>query len=131
MGDTGSQRVLVVEDEPSISDVCRRVLLTEGFIVEIANNGKEAQKVIEKQAYDLCLIDIRTPAMNGMELFYWLKERHPALTGGVVFTTGGLVEGETKRFLDGAGCLFLPKPFSPEELRSVIRQAAARLGAAD
>jgi len=64
----GLKRILVVEDEPAISDVCQRVLTGEGFEVDIAVDGKVAQDMIGEKQYDLCLIDIRTPAMNGKKL---------------------------------------------------------------
>jgi len=54
----GAKRILVVEDEPAISDVCQRVLTGEGFEVDIAVNGKVAQGMIEEKQYDICLIDM-------------------------------------------------------------------------
>jgi len=78
----GAKRILIVEDEPAISDVCRRVLTGEEFEVDIAVNGKVAQDMLEERQYDLCLLDIRTPTMNGIELYQWLKEKHPQLAGG-------------------------------------------------
>ncbi len=115
--------VLVVEDEPAISQVCLRILTGEGFKVDIAVNGKVAQEMLEKKQYDLCLIDIRTPTMNGKELYQWLKEKHPQLAGGVIFTTGDVMGGDTQSFLEQAGRPFLPKPFTPDELRAIMRDA--------
>ncbi len=112
-------KILVVEDEPAISEICRRVL-SEDFEVDIAVNGKVAQDMIGKKQYDLCLIDIRTPVMNGRELYQWLKERHPQLLKGVIFTTGDVMGGNTQDFLDAAARPFLPKPFTPDELRLVV-----------
>ena len=120
---TGTKRILVVEDEPSISQVCQRVLTGEGLEVEIAVNGKVAQDMIENGQYDLCLIDMRTPAMTGKELYQWLKEKHPQAANGVIFTTGDVMSGDTQDFLEQAGRPFLPKPFTPGELRTVIREA--------
>ena len=86
----GAKRILVVEDEPAVSDLCRRVLTSEGFEVDIAVNGKVAQDMLEEKQYDLCLFDIKTPIMNGKELYQWLKEKHPQLASRVIFTTGEL-----------------------------------------
>lgn len=116
------RRLLVVEDEPSISDVCRRVLTREGYAVEIAANGKVAQGMIGSKPYDLCLLDIRTPAMNGKELYEWLQEKYPQLTKRVIFTTGDVLEGDTKSFIEGTGRPFLPKPFSPDDLKAIVRE---------
>ncbi len=121
--DTGTKRILVVEDEPAICDVCWRVLTDEGFDVGIAVNGIVAQDMIRNKQYDLCLIDIRTPKMNGRELYQWLKEKHPQLAGGVMFTTGDVMAGDIQSFLEHAARPFLPKPFTPDELKAMVREA--------
>jgi DNA-binding response OmpR family regulator len=122
MKSSAVRKVLIVEDEPPISRVCERVLTVEGFEADIAINGKIAQEMIEKKDYDLCLIDMRTPAMSGKELYYWLKEKHPQMAEGVIFTTGDVMGEEAKSFLEQAAKPFLPKPFTPEELRVIIKE---------
>jgi DNA-binding response OmpR family regulator len=117
------KRILVVEDEPVIGNVCVRVLTDEGFEVDIAVNGQVAEHMIEKQSYDLCLVDIRTPVMNGKELFQYISEKHPELAKRVVFTTGDMVGGDTLSFLKGTVRPYLPKPFTTNELRTVVREA--------
>ena len=112
--DSGMKRVLVVEDEPVISNVCERVLTSEGCEVDLAVNGKVAQDMIEEKQYDLCLIDIRTPEMNGKELYRWLQQKHPQLASRVIFTTGDVMSGDRP---------FLPKPFTLEELRTIVTEA--------
>ena len=118
----GAKRILVVEDEPAISTVCRRVLTTEGLEVDIAVNGEVAQDMVEEKQYDLFLIDIRLSAINGKELYQWLKEKHPQLTSRVIFTTGDVMSGDTITFLEQTGRLFLPKPFTPDELKAIMRE---------
>jgi len=113
-------KVLIVEDEPAISELCRRVLIEQGWEVDIAANGRIAQGLIEKTSYHLCLIDIRTPAMNGKELYQWLEEKHPALAKRVVFTTGSMLGEETMAFTKQTGRPLLPKPFTPEELKTIV-----------
>ena len=125
--DGDAKRILVVEDEPAISAICQRVLAGEGFEVDIAVNGRVAQDMLEAKQYDLCLIDIRTPEMNGEELYQWLKKKHPELTGGVIFTTGDVMGGDTQSFLEQGGRLFLPKPFTPDELKAVVREAVKEI----
>jgi len=122
MKSSAARKVLIVEDEPPISRVCERVLTGEGFEADIALNGKIAQEMIEKKDYDLCLIDMRTPAMSGKELYYWLKEKHPQLAESVIFTTGDVMGEESKSFLEQVAKPFLPKPFTPEELRVIIKE---------
>lgn len=120
---TSRKRILVVEDEPAISQVCQRVLIDEGFDVDIAANGLLAQDMLSKNEYDLCLIDIRTPKMNGNELYQHMKEKHPELTNKVIFTTGATLDNKLDVFFREAGRPYLPKPFTPDELRAIVRQA--------
>ena len=123
----GAKRILVVEDEPSICQVCQRVLIGEGFEVDIAVNGKVAQEMLGKKDYDLCLIDIRTPVMNGKELYQWIKEKYPELVSRVIFTTGDVMGGDTQGFLEQSGQPFLPKPFTPDELKTIIRETLRQI----
>ena len=100
---TGAKKILVVEDEPSITQVCQRVLRAEGFEVDVAANGKAGQDMIENKTYDLLLVDIRTPAMSGQELYEWLQEKHPQIAERVIFTTGDMMRGDTQTFLQKTG----------------------------
>lgn len=76
------KRILVVEDEPAICEVCIRVLSDEGFEVDVAENGKVAQGRLSRADYSLCLIDIRTPVMNGKELYQYILNNHPGWLRG-------------------------------------------------
>ena len=116
------KRILLVEDEPVVCTACQTILVSEGFEVDIAVNGKVAQDMIKKKHYDLCLIDIRTPAMNGKELYSWLKEKGLELTRGVIFTTGDVMGGDTQSFLKQAARPFLPKPFTSGELKAIVQE---------
>ncbi|MFC2003369.1 response regulator [Chloroflexota bacterium] len=120
---SSAKTILVVEDEPAITSVCRRVLTNEGLEVDIATNGKVAQEMIAKEEYNLCLIDIRTPIMGGEELYVWLLQEHPQMTRGVMFTTGDVMGGETTGFIERSGRPFLPKPFTPDELKTKVKEA--------
>jgi len=95
--------------------------------VDVASDGKAAQTLLGQNGdrYDLCLIDIRTPGMNGIELYQYLKEIGSEMINRVIFTTGDVVNDEIKTFLEETGRPFLPKPFTLDELRSVIRIALA------
>jgi len=117
------KKILVVEDEPVIATIARRVLTTMGFEVDTAVNGLVAQELLGKKHYDFCLIDIRTPAMNGKELYEWMRQQHPRRAEGVIFTTGDLMSGDTESFLKQSGRLCLPKPFGPDELETIMKKA--------
>jgi DNA-binding response OmpR family regulator len=121
------KRILVVEDEPAICEVCIRVLSDEGFEVDVAENGRIAQGRLGKKDYILCLIDIRTPIMNGKELYQYIINNHPGMAERVIFTTGDIADDYTQRFLELANRPFLPKPFTIGALREIVREFLKRL----
>jgi response regulator RpfG family c-di-GMP phosphodiesterase len=116
------KRALVIEDEPTIGRVCRKTLAAIGFDVDIALNGLIAQDMADETVYDLYLSDIRTPAMNGIEFYHYLNKIHPELVSRMIFTTGDVLSDEIRAFLEEYKVRFLPKPFTPEELRKVIEK---------
>jgi len=107
--------------------MCQRVLAREGFEAEIAVNGTLAQEMIEKKQYHICLIDIRTPRMSGAELYQWLQKNYPQVANQVIFTTGSLIDEETTAFIRQSGRPFLPKPFTPNELTAIVKEALKQL----
>ena len=114
--------VLVVEDEPGIAKLCVRTLTGEGFQVDIAINGEVGLAMWRKKSYDLCISDIMTPYMNGIELYQHLQKENPDAAARFIFTTGNLLNAEIKTFLDKTGRPLLPKPFSPENLREIVKE---------
>jgi DNA-binding response OmpR family regulator len=103
--------------------MCQRVLTREGFEVDIAVNGRIAQDMLEERQYHICLIDIRTPEINGTELYHWLQKKYPQVANQVIFTTGSLIDEKTMTFIEQSGRPFLPKPFTPDELTAIVKEA--------
>ena len=125
--DTGVKRILVVDDEAAICQVCRRALTSEGFEVDIAANGEMALGMLREKEYALILIDIRTPVMNGKELYQFIIGKHLKLADGVIFTTGDVLGGDVGNFLELAGRPFLPKPFTPDELKTIVKETLVQI----
>jgi CheY-like chemotaxis protein len=121
--DSNGKSVLVVEDESIIAIVCERTLIAEGFQVDVAINGEIALDMWKEKAYDLCISDIRTPHMNGMELFEQVRDEAPEAANKFIFTTGDVMSAAVKEFLDTTGRLYLAKPFIPDDLRAVVWKA--------
>ena len=117
-----TKRILVVEDEPAISQICRRVLTRDGFEVDTAINGEVAQEMLGEKAYTLILMDIRMPVMSGKEFYRILENQYPQLVDRVIFASGDVIGGETKSFMEKSGRPFLPKPFTPDELKTIVRE---------
>jgi CheY-like chemotaxis protein len=123
----GKGRILVVEDEPGITRVCLRTLVPRGYEVEVANDGSIAEGMLGGAAYDLMLVDIRTPVMNGIQLYEYITDNHPEMMKRVIFTTGDVISGDTQYFLEKSGQPVLAKPFTPEELIGIVNEALERL----
>ena len=120
MAESAPKRILVVEDEPSIGEICWEILTYEGFEVELASNGKVARKMVEAKTYDVILLDIRMPEENGKDFYQWFREKHPHLEKTVAFTSGDTLGGETIITVGASTRPFLPKPFTPDELKSFV-----------
>lgn len=122
----GVKRILVVEDEPRIRQVCQRALTSQGYHVDFATNGATAEDMLMKEDYDLLLIDIKTPVMNGKEFYRNIESRYPKLRDRVIFTTGDVISNDTQDFLKQAGRSFLLKPFTLDELQTIVRESLNR-----
>ena len=120
---TKGKRILVVEDEPIICEVCLKVLTGEGYEVEVAANGREGENKLEEKGYDLIIIDMRTPIMDGRQLYRQIGEKYPALVGRVIMTSGEVVGNDMQSFLDKYDIPFLPKPFTSKELKMAVKDA--------
>jgi CheY-like chemotaxis protein len=121
------RRILVVEDEPGITKVCLRTLIPQGYEVEVASNGSIAEGMLGSAEYDLILVDIRTPVMNGIQLYEYITDNYPELMKRVIFTTGDVISGDTQYFLEKSGQPVLAKPFTPEELIGIVNEVLEHL----
>jgi len=126
--DIGTKRILVIEDEPVICEICIKVLNKEGFRVEVVANNKLAEDRIKEEEYSLILVDIKTPIMNGKELYQSIIDNVPEMTDRVIFTTGDVMPGDTETFIRKSGRPFLPKPYTPEELGKIVNETLSQLG---
>jgi DNA-binding response OmpR family regulator len=115
-----TKKVLVVEDEQVIGAICRRVLTKEGFDVILTDDGNKAIKMLAENQVDLCLLDIRTPGMDGLELYGHISRNYPSLTSKVIFMTGDSLSKNIQEFAAKAGCRLLEKPFSTQELVNAV-----------
>ena len=122
----GIKRILVVEDEPGIRQVCQRVLTSQGYHVDFAINGAIAEDMLMQEDYDLLLIDIKTPVMNGKEFYKNIEGRYPKLLDRIIFITGDVISNDTQGFLKQTGRPFLLKPFTPDELQAIVRENLSR-----
>ena len=116
-------RVLVVDDEPIVLKSCRLVLEAEGWEVISAASVEEALAMLESIIPDLLLIDVKMPVHDGMYLMRKVKEMKPGIP---IIVMSGYATSETIKEAQGLGAaIFLPKPFTPDELSETLRSVAA------
>jgi two-component system NtrC family sensor kinase len=117
------KRILVVEDEPTIGLLCKRVLTASGFDVDVVNNGLDAKKVAEEKDYALCVSDVRLPGMTGIELYeHWKLTKNP-IAERLIFITGDTMNNYVRDFLKKTDRPCVMKPFEPEDLVKAVRKA--------
>jgi len=118
-----NQRILVVEDEPVIGNVCQKVLTRKGFSVDVVSDGNQAIDKIHDQRYDLCILDFRMPGIDGIQLYKYLAVNSPELSQNIIFTTGDTTSSLVSGFLNGSERVCLEKPFTPGELVAAVEMA--------
>ncbi len=114
-------RILVVDDEETLCQACSEVLRREGYQVTTAASGQEAVHMIQSGKPDVAFIDFMLPGMPGMAIMDEFNEKSPG-TVKVVMTAYATVSAALTALRHGAFD-FLPKPFTPDELRSVALRA--------
>lgn len=107
-------KVLLVEDDSSLGFVIQDQLTQNGFDVVKANNGEEGWKKYESMAFDICVVDVMMPEMDGFTLAQKIRTRD-GITPIVFLTAKSLAEDRLKGFEIG-GDDYVTKPFSMQEL---------------
>ncbi|HLV26009.1 MAG TPA: response regulator [Gemmatimonadales bacterium] len=117
-------RVLLVEDEGTVRTVAMRILQRRGFSVFVASSGEDALTMLAASGgVDVIISDVMMPGMSGLEL----AERVSATPAPppVVLMSGFATPEMDPNTLRRLAVRFLPKPFTPDELESVVRQVVA------
>jgi PAS domain S-box-containing protein len=119
---TGTETVLVVEDEDILRDLCSRILGELGYKVLQARNGAEAITLAHGYGdrIDLLLTDVVMPGMDGAELARRLVVRHPKMK--VLFTSGYTDDAISRHGVLDAGVSFIGKPYTPSALAKKVRE---------
>jgi len=117
---TEQARILVIDDEESIRKSLAAVLEEKGYIVDTAENGKEAIERSKTRPYNLALIDIRLPDMDGVQLLTGMKETIPK-TVKIIITGYPSLENAIEAVNKGADA-YIIKPFDMNKLLDMIKE---------
>ena len=113
--------ILVVDDETGICQNVKKILAKGNFDVTAANSGREALKMMAEKPFELVISDVVMPEMNGLQLLKSLKANWPQ-TKTVMMTAYASTNTAMRAIRLGA-LDYLPKPFTPNELRAMVDQA--------
>ena len=117
---TESARILIIDDDESIRKTICMKLQHAGYQVDTAGNGKQAVEMTDTKFYNLAVIDIRLPDMDGIRLLTSLKETTPKMVK-IILTGYPLLENVVSAVNKGADA-YLIKPVNTDELLKVIRE---------
>jgi DNA-binding response OmpR family regulator len=124
MGDEErKRRILVVDDEPDLTMLCRMSLEHSGFEVDTFNDSQEALSKFKPGSYDLVILDIKMPKMDGFELYYEIKKKDN--NAKVCFLTASELyyeEFRTNEYDALDKKLFIRKPIDNEELLKEVNK---------
>ncbi len=112
--------VLLVEDDLQLAKIVKRILESKNFKVILVEDGKEALKFIKEKDFDLYLVDINIPEINGLELVKYIKELEK--DGKIVMITASVEEHNFKKAYEYGCDDYIKKPFHATELEVRIKK---------
>jgi DNA-binding NtrC family response regulator len=117
-------RILVVDDEKVVRDSLTQWLKEDGYEVQSAPDAKEALLLLKQSPWELALIDIKMPGMDGLELQHRIRDASPG-TAVIIMTAFAAVDTAVQALKDGAFD-YITKPFDPDHLNHLLRNIAER-----
>ena len=119
-----NQRILIVDDEKNIRLTMKQTLQTLGYEISTAVDGQDALKKLAVQEFDLLLLDLRMPGLDGVEVLRRVVRLRPDIRV-IIVSAHGTVENAVEVIKLGA-VDFIQKPFSPQELRQIVAEVLDR-----
>ena len=112
--------ILVVDDDPELRENIREILDDAGFAVTVAASGEEALDCLERQAFDVILLDLIMPGLGGKEVLPLIKRQSPSVKA-IMITAFATIENAVSAMRKGADD-YLTKPFKVDELLMAVRR---------
>ncbi len=128
---TKKARVLVVDDEPDIRSFVRKMLTSNGHVVEESANPANALESLSKGKFDAVLLDVRMPGMSGIELFDIISTRWPEMAHRVIFITGDTNDADIRQYVTTNNLPYIAKPFDQATLKIRVNAILSQKQASD
>jgi len=110
--------ILLIDDDPFFHNIVNHALSNENYIINVASSGEEGIELLKENKYDLCLLDMEMPGMNGFEVLGWIQKNIRKMK--VIFLTGDK-EMETIKKSEQLGAVdYLTKPINISILKETI-----------
>lgn len=122
-----NKRILVVEDEREIADLIAYTLKKESFHVDIASDGNEALKKLRENQYDLLILDLMLPHIQGLEICRLVRSNPSIKKTGIIIVTAKAEEFDRVFGLEMGADDYVTKPFSPRELIARVKALLRRI----
>ena len=117
-------RIIIVDDDENIRKTMKAILEDEGYIVDLATNGKEAIEMTQEKTYNIALLDIRLPDIEGVELLKLIKDNVPRTRKIMVTGYPSLQNAMTALNKNADG--YLVKPVNVEKLLDTVKEQLRR-----
>jgi len=114
--------ILIVDDDEMVCIALSELLKPEGYEIDSVGSGKEALNQINEKKYDLLVLDIIMPEMDGLGLCRKIREREDYSETPIIFLTAKSREEDRVMGMDAGANLFLSKPISPDKLLGLISE---------
>ncbi|WP_064093389.1 response regulator transcription factor [Rossellomorea aquimaris] len=115
-------RILLAEDEDVLRMLIVDTLEDEGFQIDEAADGEEAEELAKHSKYDLILLDYMMPGKTGLEVIVSIRENEMNKQTNVMMLTAKSQQSDQKAAMDAGANYFFTKPFSPMELAEKVRE---------
>lgn len=122
-----NEKILVIDDSPTLRKLLRFYLKKKGYSVNEANNGKVGLETITKEAFDLIILDMQMPVMDGLEVLKTLKNKEGFSVPILILSADKEEESKAAGIAFGAS-YYLTKPFKPEEVIARIEDIFSERG---
>jgi len=116
-------RILLAEDNPVNQKMAATMLRKAGYNVEVAENGRVAVEAVDKTSYDIILMDVQMPELDGFEATKIIREKEGINRNHIIIAmTARALKGDRERCLEAGMDDYIAKPINPEEMFSIIRK---------
>jgi len=117
-----SHKILVVDDDILVLEALEELLKSSGYEVRIAMRGQEALEILEKERFDLLILDVVMPKMTGFDLCCEVRKRDDEMSRVKIIMLTAKTDARNAEVRKECGCdLYLTKPIDPDRLKELIR----------